>query len=446
MTKQAEVSTGYKPHKYQREIHEAMGKHRFALLVCHRRFGKTVCAVNALVDAALRFHRNDGRFVYMAPYFSQAKRVSWDYFKQYCHGIPNVKFNEAELTVILPNGCTIRLCGADNADNLRGIYLDGVVMDEMADMKPNVWGEVVRPTLTDRQGWALFIGTPKGINLFYELYQKALIHPDWHVSLFRASETGLLKKEELDAARGDMTENKYAQEFECDFAASNDDILIPVSMAVAAAQRDINKMEVKGNFRVMGVDVARYGNDSSVIVMREGLKVYEPIVFENISNTDLASEVMEHTHKFQPEMVNIDSGRGEGVIDTLRANRYRVNEIAFGGRPSSPMYRNKRAEMWHNMKKFLESGGCIPNDTKLIAELAAQTYNMGADIFTLTSKDMMRKNGMRSPDIADALALTFAVRRSAAAYGGGGLVKADGGGLTSTKRNSKKKNLVRGRW
>jgi len=408
-----------------------MASHRFGVLVCHRRFGKTVCAVNALISAALAFRGSDGRFAYIAPYYGQAKTVAWDYFKKYTHMIHGIKYNESELTVKLPNGAHIRLYGADNPDSLRGIYLDGVVMDEVADMKPNVWGEVVRPALSDRLGWALFIGTPKGINMFYELYQHALTQETWFAAKYGVDETDIIGDEELEAAGAEMTASQYAQEFLCDFAASNDDILIPVSLAIEASRRDIRPFEVKGNFRALGVDVARYGGDKSVIFKREGLLAYPPIVFDSISNTDLAAEVMKVAGDWNPEVINIDAGRGEGVIDTLRTNRYRVNEIHFGGTQGiSKYYRNKRAEMWDNLRKWVVSGGCIPDDKRLIAEMGVQRFNMQNDTFTLVSKDKMRSDGIKSPDLADALALTFAVRRPMGNVAGGNIRKV-GGGLST---------------
>jgi len=436
MTETIDISSGYVPHHVQVEIHDELTRKRFGVVVAHRRMGKTVFAVNSLHDAALHHRGGDGRFAYLAPFYGQAKKVAWDYFKQFSYMIPGIRFNESELTVIYPNGSMIRLYGADNPDALRGIYLDGVVMDEVADMKPNVWGEVIRPALADRAGWAIFIGTPKGINLFYEIYQNALRDPSWFAKIYTAADTGIIDEEELIAAAKEMTESQYAQEFMCDFAASNDDILIPVSLALEAAGREIHDTEVQGGFTVIGVDVARYGNDSSVILKRKGLKVYEPIIFDDISNTDLADAVMREIEHFQPEKTNIDAGRGEGVIDILRSNRFRINEIDFGGTQGvSKYYRNKRAEMWDNMRKFLQSGGAIPHNETLIRELAAQTFNMNNDTFTLTSKEKMKKEGIKSPDIADALALTFAIRRSMSR---GGVQKAPGGGITTTKRWTKK--------
>src|SRR5690606_9719062 len=133
------------------------------------RAGKTVMAVMRLIAAALANERQSPRYAYIAPQLNQAKDVAWTYLKHYGLKVPGASVNESELCVEFPNGARVRIYGADNPDRLRGIYLDGVVLDEVADMKPEVWDEVVLPTLTDRQGWALFIGTPKGVNRFSEM-------------------------------------------------------------------------------------------------------------------------------------------------------------------------------------------------------------------------------------------------------------------------------------
>ena len=128
--------------------------------------------------------------------------------------------NQSELWVELLNGARIRLFGADNPDTLRGLYLDGVVLDEYADMKPSIFGSVIRPLLADRKGWATFIGTPKGHNAFWEVYNNATQDPDWYVKVLRASQTGLLEQSELDDAAKTMTQDQYLQEFECDFESA----------------------------------------------------------------------------------------------------------------------------------------------------------------------------------------------------------------------------------
>lgn len=193
---------------------------RWSVLVAHRRAGKTVACVNDLIRAAITCPRPDGRYAYIAPLFNQSKDVAWNYVKEYARPLLAGPPNESELRVDLVNGARIRLYGADNPDRLRGLYLDGVVLDEYADMHPAVWGEVVRPALADRQGWATFIGTPKGRNAFYDLYERGQSQPDWFSTRLRASETGILPQSELDAARQDMTPEQYDQEFECSFDAA----------------------------------------------------------------------------------------------------------------------------------------------------------------------------------------------------------------------------------
>ncbi|MEM9523589.1 MAG: hypothetical protein AAF982_06295 [Pseudomonadota bacterium] len=195
-------------------------RQRWACVVAHRRAGKTVACVVDLIEAVLRCPRPNPRFAYLAPFYTQAKDVAWTYLKHYGGAIPGARPNEGELRLDFPNGGRVRLYGADNYDRLRGIYLDGCVLDEYGDMNPRAWSEVIRPALSDRKGWGVFIGTPKGRNAFYHMYQRARHSPDWFEMCLRASETGLIDAEELASARDDMTPEQYAQEFECSFDAA----------------------------------------------------------------------------------------------------------------------------------------------------------------------------------------------------------------------------------
>lgn len=195
---------------------------RFACIVAHRRAGKTVACIHDLQRGALTCNASRPRFAYIAPYLKQAKAVAWDYLRAACGPLVQfgAKIHESELRVDYPNGGQVRLYGGDNPDALRGIYLDGVILDEHADMDPRVWGEIVRPALADRQGWAVFIGTPKGRNSFYEQWQRSKAEPDWYSLMLKASETGLIPEAELALARRDLSEDQYAQEFECSFEAA----------------------------------------------------------------------------------------------------------------------------------------------------------------------------------------------------------------------------------
>jgi phage terminase large subunit len=211
------ITLPYSPRRVFLPYHERA--QRWAVLVAHRRCGKTVSCINDVIKRAVTLDREHGRFAYVAPYLSQAKEVAWEYLKRFAQPITADK-NEAELWIELITGARIRIHGADNPDRLRGAYLDGVVLDEYADMRPSVWGEVIRPMLADRQGWATFIGTPKGRNEFFQVWDQAQSNPNWFAGMLRASETGLLPKAELEDAARDMTPEQYDQEFECSFDAA----------------------------------------------------------------------------------------------------------------------------------------------------------------------------------------------------------------------------------
>jgi phage terminase large subunit len=174
-----------------------------------------------LIDAALRSPRPRPRFAYIAPQLKQAKTVAWDYVKHYGAGLPGASVNETELRLDLHNGGQVRLHGADNPDALRGIYLDGVILDEAADMHPRLFNEILRPALSDREGWAVWLGTPKGQNDFFDLWQQARRDPERYFTLMlRASQTGIVPRTELDDAYRSMTPEQFSQEFECSFEAA----------------------------------------------------------------------------------------------------------------------------------------------------------------------------------------------------------------------------------
>ncbi len=212
------ITIPYRPRDAQRQIHEVADRTRFVVAVCHRRAGKTVSAINHLIKAALECGRESPRYAYIAPTYTQAKRVAWDYLLKYTEPLEH-KANISELRVDFWDR-RISLYGADNPDSLRGIYLDGVVLDEVGDMNPKVWNEIIRPALADRQGWAMFIGTPKGANHFKDLRDRAETEPGWALLEFRASETQIVPPEELEAARKEMGDDKFNQEFECSFHAA----------------------------------------------------------------------------------------------------------------------------------------------------------------------------------------------------------------------------------
>ena len=212
------IEIPYKPREHQLKVHELLDGKRFAVVVAHRRFGKTVAALNHLIREAVLNEKETPRYAYIAPTYGQAKRVAWDYLVKYTTPLGGTN-NISELRVDFW-GRRIQLYGSDNPDSLRGQFFDGVIIDEVGDQNPKIWTDIVRPALTDRKGWCLFIGTPKGHNHFKELRDRAEKEDGWGLLEFKASETGVADETELKAAKNEMGEDKYRQEFECSFDAA----------------------------------------------------------------------------------------------------------------------------------------------------------------------------------------------------------------------------------
>ena len=221
------IKTNYVPRGLQEELHYISAEKRFMVLNLHRRFGKTVFAINDMVDVLLRKTDRQPQGAYIAPTYGQAKRVAWDIFKQYFSSLPNVQFKEGDLQIIIPrphlgDNVKLWLLGAENPDSLRGMYLDYGTLDEYASMSPIIWSQVVRPALSDRKGKGTFIGTPQGMNHFYDIYIAAgdpSLH-DWFSRTITVEDSGYISAEELESARKTMTEDEYNQEFMCSFTAA----------------------------------------------------------------------------------------------------------------------------------------------------------------------------------------------------------------------------------
>ena len=212
------IEIPYKPREQQIAIHELMDSKRFGVVVAHRRMGKTVSAINHIIKDAILNQKEAPRYAYIAPTYGQAKRVAWDYLVKYAEPLGGSS-NISELRVDFW-GRRIQLYGSDNPEALRGQYFDGVILDEIGDQNPKIWTDIIRPALADRKGWCLFIGTPKGHNHFKELRDRAEKEDGWGLLEFKASETGVVDDVELKAAKNEMGEDKYRQEFECSFDAA----------------------------------------------------------------------------------------------------------------------------------------------------------------------------------------------------------------------------------
>lgn len=201
---------------------------RFAVMVAHRRAGKTVACVNELIARAIYSKKKRPRYAYIGPLLKQAKKIAWEYLKEYTAGLEKKKPSESELSVILKhNDAEISIYGADNPDAFRGQYFDGIILDEYGDMSPSIWGTNLLPTLADRKGWAAFIGTFKGRNHFYRVYREAqgldlrpeqnpeFFHKNWYHYILSIDNSNLLSEEEKAIQKASMDDDEWEQEFRC---------------------------------------------------------------------------------------------------------------------------------------------------------------------------------------------------------------------------------------
>lgn len=410
-----EIVIPYKPRESQERIHDMLDQHRFGVVVAHRRMGKTVAMVNHLIRRALTDGKERGSYGYVAPFRNQAKLIAWDYLKRYTAVLPHRAVNEQDLFIELPGRARIRIFGADNPDSLRGMYFDGVVLDEVAQMKTEVWGEIIRPALADRRGWAVFIGTPQGINLFSDMYQRAVddASGQWAALTFPVTETlktadPPLTAEEVEEARQDMGENAYRQEFLCDFTADEPTAFISFQAVHDAAGRE--RPHFNPAPLVIGVDLAAQGNDRSCLVVRRGPVLESIDIWREPDTMKTVGLVGDAIDRLKPQVSFVDSaGLGIGPTDRLKQLGYRVIGINSGvAARRDDRFANLKAEMWWKMAEWLETA-VIPNDNALRKDLLAPRMEYdGKNRVKVESKDSLRKRLNFSTDIADALALTFA--------------------------------------
>jgi phage terminase large subunit len=325
----------YSPRAAFKPFHER--KQRFSVIVAHRRAGKTVAAINDLIKAALTCNLPDPRFAYIAPYYAQAKDVAWNYLKHYTAPIPGATTNESELRVDLPGGRRVRLYGADNFDRMRGIYLDGVVHDEFADMDPRAWSEVIRPALSDRKGWAAFIGTAKGQNAFYDLLERAKTSDEWFHAILKASTTGIIAEPELAALKAEMSEDEYAREMECSFDAAIEGAYYARLLNEAEADRPsrIGKVPVDPYLPVHAAFDLGIGDATAIwLAQFQGREIR---LVDYIENTGVplswyGNALRERGHSYAPLILPHDAqarelGTGKSRVEMMQAMGFATNVL-----------------------------------------------------------------------------------------------------------------------
>ena len=419
---------------YQTHVFNNFGhgkQYQRAACVWHRRAGKDSMGLNL---TAREMFKRVGTYWHLFPEQAQARKAIWNGIDGQGRKILNQVFpnftqaqrtrgssgivqrvSNQEMLIELKNGSAWQMAGSDNYDSLVGSNVVGVVLSEWSIANPLAW-DYIRPILLENGGWALFIYTPRGRNHGFQTFDMALKNPKWIADRRTYKDTGRLTEEDIQEERDSgMSENKIAQEYGCDFNAETDDQLIPTESVEKA--KAIEAISHIADPMVLGVDVARFGDDSSVIYPRRGRDGRSmPIeVYENIDTMSFAAKVAEAWQKYNADGVFIDmGGMGAGVYDRLVQLGFNPIGVDFGGKhdlsvPAGWKAANKRSEMWTSMRDALKTGLAIPTDPKLEFELLSALYTYDThNAILLESKKDMKKRGVKSPDIADALALTYA--------------------------------------
>lgn len=413
----------YKPRAiWATKLHNELSKHHYAVIVAHRRFGKTIGMVNHIIRDAWENDKISPIYALIGPYRNQMKKIAWEPLKYYTHHIPGRKVNESEMYIEFPSkhlgaaGARIYILGADNEDSIRGLYFDGVIMDEYADMSREVWTTIVYPAIQDRDGYCFFIGTPKGPNHFYEIYKHAEKNPNWYCELFTVDKTGIFKQEKINGFKEEMSEVEFAQEFMCDFSQAAENDLFSAALLDKAFERELTEKDIPSDEPLIGGgDIARYGDDSTVLFRRRGYLAYaEPLRWKNLNTMEVADKFAYALgeSKDKLDMLFCDVGNmGAGVIDRVQQLGFNnISEVAFqSAAMENKRYENIRAEMYFKLKEWLERGGVLPNEPGLREELSKIQYKYSKHgRLVLTPKEEIKEKLNRSPDMADALALTFA--------------------------------------
>ena len=310
---------------------------RWSCLVAHRRAGKTVAAINDIIKRALLEGGRGAQYAYIAPFRSQAKSVAWDYLKYYAKAVSESS-NESELTVTLINGAKVRLFGADNADAMRGLGFNGVYLDEYGDFKPSVWGNIVRPALSDRLGWAVFGGTPKGKNQFHDIYKVSQATPDWFLLRLPASVSKLLPATELKAASQQLSQDQYDQEYECSFDAAIMGAYYGQEMRQVDADGRIRDLRFDADADVMTAWDLGYRDDTAIWfyqVVRNEIHVLDYYAVSGASIEEIAKVVIDKGYRYTRHYLPHDAraktlaSGGKSIVEQLAVHLGGMNKLSI---------------------------------------------------------------------------------------------------------------------
>jgi hypothetical protein len=277
------------------------------------------------------------QYAYIAPFRSQAKSVAWDYLKFYAQPVSK-STNESDLVVELVNGAKIRLFGSDNADAMRGLGFNGVYLDEYGDFKPSVWGNVIRPTLSSTLGWAVFGGTPKGKNQFHDIYRVSQSTPDWFLLRLPATASKILPASELRAAKDQLSQDQYDQEYECSFEAAILGAFFGVEMRQLDADGRIQDLKFDADAPVFTAWDLGYRDDTAIWwyqVVRGEIHVMDYYAVSGASIEEIANVVNSKGYRYTKHFLPHDAraktlaSGGKSILEQLASHLGGIGKLAI---------------------------------------------------------------------------------------------------------------------
>jgi len=407
---------------YQKQAWNHMMQPKMGLrgiTVWPRRNGKDLVAINMM---AAKSQQRIGDYAYIAPFANQCRGIIWEgnagtgmRFIDYVPSPLVERKLDQQMKIFLKNGSTVQLFGSDNPDALVGRNFVGMIFTEFSLHKDAIWS-YMRPMLAENGGWALFNGTPRGMNHFYLMAEMAKSHPDWFYEKLTCEDTGFPSLEDIQAEReAGMSESLIEQEFYTSWTSSSEETLIPLDKLQECSNVTLASEDYNFAPRIIGVDPAyAEKGDRAVIMRRQGRMIHEPEVHQGIDPMALASRVAHHLQTWKAHFCYVDAGRGEAVWSRLFQLGYqdRVIPVDFGGKTYDDLCHRKKDEIWNRMKLHL----CDPVNTPRLPQLEELFRDLSAPTFeinergkmVLESKKALAKRGFRSTDLGDALALTYA--------------------------------------
>jgi phage terminase large subunit-like protein len=396
----------FQPHKWHLNILKAFDDKvaRFFVLVWHRRSRKTTLALNILIKECIKNPKS--MYAYVAPTYVQAKAICWRDPNMLDRYLPKElikRKNETELYVEFTNGSILAVKGADKPDSLRGTDWSGVVLDEFALMKREIWEEILRPVLSQNQNrWAIFACTPKGVNHAHEYWVKSAEWTGWMRSLLKASESGLLDENELKQARLEMTDALFLQELECSWISREEKSMITSEMIDALENNVIYHEEEKS---VVACDPSE-GGDECVIHAVHNTKILETLKLHENDSMIIAGEMVSLAYRHGIKNFAVDDiGIGKGIKDRLAEQGHNVQGIRSSEKAfDEEHFYNRRTEMWWHASDLIKRKMVEPIiDFELKGQLVAPKYEVvdSSGKIRLEPKKYTKDLLGRSPDNAD---------------------------------------------